>query len=60
MERQLRSVEQLGPAETATIVTLPGGGDIGFPTAADEDFAEEWGASASVLEPSGVMSPDGA
>lgn len=51
--------KQLGSAKTATILKLPGVGDIGSANTSDEDFAEELDVSASVFEPSGVMSPHG-
>jgi DNA recombination protein RmuC len=39
MERRLRSVEQLGPAETATILKLPGMGEIDVQEGANDEEA---------------------
>jgi DNA recombination protein RmuC len=45
MERKLRSVEQLNPSETATILSLPGG--IGNVGETDDDVGEMAGASSA-------------
>jgi len=45
MERKLRSVEQLDPVESATVLALPASGDLGL--SADEDFGELGSASAN-------------